>query len=70
MKRGVSKTLCAVLKKDSFPYLIFFDLLFAIMVIKLISCFFLRNVSGFIASTNNLLNIIFYFFVTVTEKPK
>lgn len=34
MKRGVSKTLCAVLKKDSFPHLIFFDLLFAIMLIK------------------------------------
>jgi len=41
-----------------------------IRVIKLISCFFLRNVSGFIASANNLLNIIFYFFFTVTEKPK
>ena len=34
MKRGVSKTLCAVLKKDSLPSLIFFDLLFAIILIK------------------------------------
>ena len=61
-------------KKDSLPYLIFFDLLFAIILTKGHKVdflfHFLRNVSGFIASANNLLNIILYFFLTVTEKPK
>ena len=33
-EKRVSKTLCAVLKKDSLPSLIFFDLLFAIILIK------------------------------------